>query len=106
MPKVHIRASARRDLVDHFIYLSESAGPKVAERFLDGAESSFADLALQPAMGSPLTLRQPELDGMRKWRVRGFENFLIFYLLRPDGVSVVRVLYAAQDWWGLLGLEN
>ena len=28
----------------------------------------------------------------------------IFYRLRPTGVSVVRILHAAQDWWGLLGI--
>jgi len=26
--------------------------------------------------------------GLRNWRVSGFENFLIFYLPRPDGVSI------------------
>lgn len=41
---------------------------------------------------------------MRKWRVDGFENVLIFYQPRPDGVAIVRVLHAARDWWGLLGL--
>ena len=55
-------------------------------------------------MGSPLKLERPELAGMRKWRVPDFENFLIFYLPRRDGISVVRVLYAAQDWWSLLGI--
>ena len=41
---------------------------------------------------------------MRKWRIRDFDNFLIFYEPRPDGVSVVRVLRASQDWWQLFGL--
>jgi toxin ParE1/3/4 len=55
-------------------------------------------------MGAPLTLRHPDLAGMRKWRVKDFDNFLIFYQPRPDGVSIVRVLHSAQDWWHLLGL--
>jgi toxin ParE1/3/4 len=29
----------------------------------------------------------------------------VFYEPRPDGVSIVRVLHAASDWWGLLGFE-
>ncbi len=33
-----------------------------------------------------------ELAGLRMWQVGGFEKFLIFYLLRSSGVSVVRVL--------------
>jgi hypothetical protein len=32
---------------------------------------------------------------MRKWQVSGFERFLIFYLPRRDGGSIVRVLHAA-----------
>ena len=41
---------------------------------------------------------------MRKWPVNGFEKFLIFYLPSGNGVTIVRVLHAAQDWWGLLGI--
>ncbi|HEX6005515.1 MAG TPA: type II toxin-antitoxin system RelE/ParE family toxin [Burkholderiales bacterium] len=38
--------------------------------------------------------------------VKNFDNHLIFYTVRPDGVSIVRVLHAARDWWSLLGLER
>jgi toxin ParE1/3/4 len=102
---VRQRAAARRDLVDHFVYLAESAGLDTAERFLTQAEASFNALAEQPMIGTPLTLKHPDLAGIRKWRVKDFDNFLIFYLPRPDGVSIARVLYAARDWWNLLGIE-
>ena len=100
------RESARRDLVEHFVYLAENAGVEVAERFLRRAETTFADLARQPMMGAPLALKHPALAGVRKWRVRDFDNHLIFYLPRSDGVSIVRVLHGASDWWRLLGFEN
>jgi toxin ParE1/3/4 len=106
MPQVTKRAAARRDLVEHFVYLAENAGVDVAERFLTNAEASFADLARQPIMGAPLTLRHPDLAGIRKWRVKDFDNHLVFYQPRPDGVSIVRVLHAASDWWSLLGFED
>ncbi len=32
-----------------------------------------------------MSLHRPELIGMRKWRVKDFDNFLIFYLPRHDG---------------------
>jgi toxin ParE1/3/4 len=102
--EVYKRAAVRRDLVRHFVYLVENAGIDTADRFLANAERCFIELAEQPEMGSPLTLKRPELAGMRKWRVPDFENFLIFYLPRRDGISVVRVLHAAQDWWSLLGI--
>ena len=105
MPKVHRREAARRDLVEHFVYLAENASLDTAERFLSDAEASFNGLARQPTMGAPLTLKHPDLAGMRKWRVKDFDNHLIFYMPRPDGVSIVRVLHAASDWWSLLGFE-
>lgn len=106
MPTVYQRAAAGRDLVEQFIYLAEEAGLETAERFLMNAETSFNDLARQPMIGAPLTLRHPSLAGMRKWRVKDFENHLIFYTPHADGVSIVRVLHAARDWWSLLGIEN
>jgi toxin ParE1/3/4 len=106
MASVRQRAAAGRDLVEHFIYLAEDAGLETAERFLTQAEATFDALAEQPLMGAPLTLKDSDLAGIRKWRVKDFDNFLIFYLPRPDGVSIVRVLYAARDWWTLLGIED
>ena len=104
MPRAFTRAAARQDLIDHYVYLAGNAGEEVADRFLACAEQSFADLVAQPEIGAPLTLRRPELGGLRKWRVRDFEDVLIFYRPRPDGVSIVRVLHGAMDWWRVLGL--
>ncbi len=104
MPKVWQRAAARRDLLEHFVYLAEHAGLDTAERFLTNAEASFNELAGQPMIGAPLTLRHSELAGMRKWRVKDFDNHLVFYLPRPDGVSIVRVLHGGRDWWSVLGM--
>lgn len=104
MERVRQRAAARRDLVEHFAYLAENAGVEVAERFLEQAEKSFDDLVANPMIGAPLTLQHPELAGMRKWPLKEFDNYLIFYLPRRDGISIVRVLHSARDWWSLLGI--
>ena len=79
MPRVNKRESAKLDLTEHFEYLAEHAGWGIAERFLNNAESSFADLARQPMMGAPIDVRGRKLAGMRKWRVKGFDSHLIFY---------------------------
>ena len=105
MPVVRQREAARRDLVEHFVYLAENASLDTAERFLSLAEATFEDLARQPGIGAPLNLKQPDLANIRKWRVKDFDNHLVFYEPRPDGVSIVRVLHAASDWWQLLGYE-
>ena len=56
MPVVTKRATAKRDLIEHFIYLAENASVDVADRFLANAEASFNVLSQQPSMGAPLTV--------------------------------------------------
>jgi toxin ParE1/3/4 len=81
MSKVHQREAARRDLIEHFLYLAEEAGIETAERFLAQAEASFKQLAEHPKMGSPLTLCPPELAGLRK-------GWNLLSELRPTRMSV------------------
>jgi len=45
------------------------------------------------------------ISGHAQWRVKDFDNHLIFYLSHQDGISAVRVLHAARDWRSLLGIE-
>jgi len=106
MGTVFRRAAARRDLIQHYAYLAEVAGEVRADRFLECAAASFQDLADHPKIGSPVVSRHPALSGIRKWRVRDYDNYLIFYLPRRDGVSIVRVLYTAMDWWRLLWIDE
>ncbi|MBF0434024.1 MAG: hypothetical protein HQL77_01480 [Magnetococcales bacterium] len=56
MPKVYQHEQAKRDIIEHFIYLADIAGLDVAERFLANSESGFNEQASRPLMGSPLTL--------------------------------------------------
>lgn len=48
-------------------------------------------------MGSPYIVKNPRLEGLRKWGVKGFENYLIFYLVSEDLLTVLRVIYATRD---------
>lgn len=57
-----------------------------------------------PSMGSPVEGRRADLSHLRRWRVREFEDFLIFYLPLEDGVDIVRVIYGVQDWMRIFAL--
>ena len=105
MPKVYQRAAARRDLVDHFVYMAENAGLDAAERFLTRAEATFDDLAGQPRMGSPLNPQAFRTGGPSQMAGQGLRQLHDLLHAPPDGVSIVRVLHAASDWWGLLGFD-
>ena len=106
MVVVYASQAAQRDLVEIYVYLAEKAGEDTADKFLASAEAASARLAAHPGIGSPLRLRHLELAGLRKWKLKGFDNILIFYLPRPKGVMIVRVLHEAQDWWGILGIKT
>jgi toxin ParE1/3/4 len=88
--------AATRDLLEHFDYRSMDS-EAVALRFLSAAETSFLDLAKNPMMGMECELRRPRGKGLRRWRVKGFENYLIFYRPFGDRVEIVRVLHGARD---------
>lgn len=94
--KVLKHRAAMRDLAEHFDYIaldSESA----ALRFYSAAESSFRDLAKNPTMGVACQFRSPKGKGLRRWRIKGFENHLIFYRPFNDRIEIVRVLHGARN---------
>jgi len=39
---------------------------------------------------------------LRRWPVRGFENWLIFYQIKRHGVEIVHVIHGARDIESLL----
>ena len=107
MARGFVKPAARRDLVSHYVYLAESAGEATADRFLVRIQASVDELIDNPKIGTALVLRRPELAGIRRWRVKEFDRYLIFYRPRVrGGVTIVRVLHAAQDWWGMLGFSE
>jgi toxin ParE1/3/4 len=94
--RVLIRDQALADLADisdHLCKLSRS----LAERFLDAADSTFADLAKNPGLGGPCQFAHPFIADIRRWRVKKFKDYLIFYAAVEDGVRIYRVLHGARD---------
>jgi toxin ParE1/3/4 len=68
-----------------------------ATRFLRAAEETFLDLAAMPGMGVATSFDDSEDHDLRRWRIRSFENFLIFYCPIKDGIEVIRVLHGARE---------
>jgi len=65
VPKLYKRAAARRDLVEHAVYLATEGGEELAERFLSQTHACCTLLLDQPEIGSPLLVRDPDLVGIR-----------------------------------------
>lgn len=74
----------------------------VADRFLSGVDDAFEMLRESPSLGAPRRFNSSSLVGLRSWRVKGFENWLIFYRVVDDVVEILRVLHGARDVEGLI----
>ena len=98
------REVALADLADHAFYLAQD-DPDLADRFLDAFEQAAERLSQIPYIGVAYTLHNPTLFGLRRWPIKGFEKFLIFYLVFDDAVDIIRILHTSRDLERLL-FEN
>jgi toxin ParE1/3/4 len=90
------RETATEDLIETYVYIGLDS-PDAAERFLSAAERTFEMLAETPRMGRRWDSTLAHLQDVRLWRVKGFENWLVFYLPLADGVEILRVIHGARN---------
>ena len=70
---------------------------EAAERLHLAAEAAFEHLAEMPGIGRAYPCDAARLQGLRKWNVTGFSNYLVFYLVFDDHIDIVRFLHGARD---------
>lgn len=103
--RVSKRLRALEDLADAGTYLEEHTSG-AGLRFLEAAEHVFQDLLEAPTLGPGREFLNPKLSGLRSWRIRGFEKWLIFYRPIDDGIEIIRVLHGARDLQNALSDEE
>src|ERR1043166_101552 len=91
---------AAADLVEIAAFIAED-NPEAAERFLHAAEAAFGMMASMPSVGRVYRVQSPAAQGMRVWRVEGFERYVILYRVVQSRVEIVRVLHGSRDIEGL-----
>ncbi len=100
-----LRAAAQRDLNAFADYFEAKAGKDLALRFVASARASFVALGESPNLGPSVASYSAELGDLRKWRITGFQEYLIFYRPEKDRVRIFRIIHGAQDWWQSLDLD-
>jgi len=90
MPSVVIRPKALDDLAEIWAYIAEDSH-RQANAFAGRIHREFRFLARNPGIGRA----RPEL--LASLRSLPVGNYVIFYLPRPRGIEVVRVLPGARD---------
>ncbi len=98
MRRIELRPLARRALISAYCGILETAGATRADRFQARVWEPFDDLALTPKMGAPRRLGVSKPRDLRLWRVRDFEEYLIFYSVTPTVVRIERVIHAKLDY--------
>ncbi|MDE1162617.1 MAG: type II toxin-antitoxin system RelE/ParE family toxin [Acidobacteriaceae bacterium] len=72
-------------------YFEEAAGLNLSNRFVDAFQQTCSFLEHSPGIGSPLSR-----STYRRFRVDGFERYLIYYREIESGVLIVRVLHGMR----------
>lgn len=95
-PLVVVLPDAQADMDDTAEFIAQD-NVDAARRFVVAAEASFRYLAEMPTIGPQRAFHHSNLLDLRSWRIRGFENWLVFYRPIPEGIEVIRVLHGARD---------
>lgn len=83
---------ADQDIIDIYVYGAAEFGVDQAERYHEGLVSVFELLAENPHLAH----ERPEFDP--PVRLHPYEAHMIAYLIRDNGILIIRVLHGRQDW--------
>ena len=100
--KLIIRNLATQDLRQQANYILANGNVGAAEHFLELAEATFAQILLVPGIGKPVSFVVNRMGEVRQWRIKNFQDYLVFYRVQEDRVEILRVLHGARDLEGIL----
>ncbi|GET39773.1 type II toxin-antitoxin system RelE/ParE family toxin [Microseira wollei] len=98
-----IKERAEQDLRQQAEYILLNGNADAAVRFLSAAETTFAQLATMPRIGKVTQLVLSRLGEVRQWRIREFEEHLIFYRIQETTIEILRLLHGSRDLADALG---
>jgi toxin ParE1/3/4 len=99
--RILIHEDANSDLQENFQYLAQS-NQSSALSFFDAARQTFASLAQTPGMGQKYESDDEEIVNVRKWSVKGFNSYLIFYRYDDEILEILRIVHGTRDLTPLL----
>jgi toxin ParE1/3/4 len=94
--RILIHEDATLDLHEHSNYLAQNSRDN-ALHFFDAARQTFAALARMPGMGQRYESAEEDIVNIRKWSVKGFRQYIIFYRYDDEIIEILRIVYATRD---------
>ncbi len=95
--KLFVLEDAENDVLRQVQWYAEQGLPEIARRFQRATVAAIDGLLSKPSAGSPKRLSNPQLNGLRSWPVKDFENWRVYYLANADLLTVVRILHGKRD---------
>lgn len=101
---IQISPRASQDFDEIYTYISQ-ANPDAALQFFDAARETFTQIANNPSLGGIYQPHNQNLVGLRKWGIKGFKKYLIFYKIEENVLTIVRIVHGSRDFPTLLKPE-
>ncbi|MAX74437.1 type II toxin-antitoxin system RelE/ParE family toxin [Alterinioella nitratireducens] len=98
--RVHLRRTARADLADIWNYGAEEWGTAQADRYARNLSALFRTLAEMPGIGREHVEFEPPV------RIHPSGPHLVIYRATTDGIEVLRIMGALQNWRAALRLGD
>lgn len=102
MYKVIIDSKAEQDLVEIFLYITETLkAPDAANRLYSGIKKEISGLSSMPQRCALITEEPYKQSGVRKLLI---ENYIAFFFVDESAqeVHVFRILYSRREWRNLI----
>lgn len=93
--KLRIRPAFYHDIAQEELWLLEHAGPEVAVCWHEALWETFSFLKANPFLGR--VREDLKHNGIRSWRMKEFDRWIVFYGVRDDGVIVYRVVSGTMN---------
>lgn len=94
--RILITPKASHDFDEIYNFIAQN-NPDTALNFFDAARQTFNQLAKNPGIGTIYEVSKPELQGLRRWKVKRFNKYMVFYRYDDDLVEIIRILYAGRN---------
>jgi toxin ParE1/3/4 len=100
--KLIIRNRATQDLRQQANYILSNGSVGAAEQFLELTEATFERILTAPKIGKSVDFLSERMGEVRQWRIKKFQDYLVFYRVQDDRIEILRVLHGARDLEGIL----
>ena len=96
-PRLVLSEAAVSDILEQSDWYEAQSGKELARRWEKAVTSTLLRISRGPRSGSPCKFGSPELLGARRAPIAGFPRHLVFYLLSPDDITILRIVHGARD---------